>query len=82
MDNNPAVNINAMGVIDRATAEGLDAGLIRLKILFKKPSNSGGINPAFNCSFVSAEWHRLYWGIIENYVQSSGREVFSCLCTS
>ena len=53
MDNNPAVNINAMGVIDRATAEGLDAGLIRLKILFKKPSNSGGINPAFNYSFVS-----------------------------
>ena len=48
MDNNPAVNINAMGVIDRAIAEGLDAGLIRLKILFKKPSNSGGINPAFN----------------------------------
>ena len=35
MDNNPAVNINAMGVIERATAEGLDAGLIRLKILFK-----------------------------------------------
>ena len=28
-----------MGVIERATAEGLDAGLIRLKILFKKPSN-------------------------------------------
>ena len=53
MDNNPAVNINAMGVIDRAIAEGLDAGLIRLKILFKKSSNSGGINPAFNYSFVS-----------------------------
>jgi len=35
MDNNPAVNINAMGVIERAIAEGLDAGLIRLKILFK-----------------------------------------------
>ena len=47
MDNNPAVNINAMGVIDRAIAEGLDVGLIHLKILFKKPSNSGGINPDF-----------------------------------
>ena len=53
MDNNPAVKINAMGVIERATAEGLDAGLIRLKILFKKPSNFSGINPAFNYSFVS-----------------------------
>lgn len=71
-----------MGVIDRAIAEGLDAGLIRLKILFKKPSNSGGINPAFNYSFVSENGIGFVGGIIENHVQSSGREVFSCLCAS